>query len=147
MFKFEHPKNAFFAGKFAFGIVPLKDQGENGEYEDVKYKFIIDSGSSLRKDESIQHDALEKIIGAYSGNPAIEQALAAEGLKINMGEIYKRYIMTSGIEGADKIFEPLQPQEQMPLEEEMPMEEQVPQEQIDQAPPELRQIAEQLANS
>jgi hypothetical protein len=119
----------------------LKDKNENGEYENVKYKFIIDSGSSLREDESVQHEALEKIIGAYSGNPAIEKALAAEGIKLNMGEIYKKYIMTSGIEGADKIFQPLQPQEQMPIEE------QVPQEQIDQVPPELRQIAEQLANS
>lgn len=85
----------------------LKDE----EGEEVKYKFTIDSGSSLRKDESIQNETLKEIIGAYAGNPAVEQALAQEGIKLNMGEIYKRFIMTSGIENADKLFEKIQEQE------------------------------------
>ena len=85
----------------------LKDE----EGEEVKYKFTIDSGSSLRKDESIQNETLKEIIGAYAGNPAVEQALAQEGIKLNMGEVYKRFIMTSGIENADKLFEEIQEQE------------------------------------
>jgi hypothetical protein len=102
--------NVFESNNGVLTITPEELQNEN-EDEQVKYKFTIDSGSSLRRDESVQNETLKEIIGAYAGNPAVEQALAQEGIKLNMGEVYKRFIMTSGVDDVEKLFEQIQEQE------------------------------------
>jgi hypothetical protein len=69
----------------------------NDEERSVKYKFIIDNGTTLRKDESIQNETLLGIINAYAGNPTIEQAMLKDGQRLNMAEVYKRFVQTSGV--------------------------------------------------
>ena len=93
------------------GVLTITPEELQDEDEQIKYKFTIDSGSSLRRDESVQNETLKEIIGAYAGNPAVEQALAQEGIKLNMGEVYKRFIMTSGVDDVEKLFEQIQEQE------------------------------------
>jgi hypothetical protein len=90
----------------------------NDEEKSVKYKFIIDNGTTLRKDESIQNETLLGIINAYAGNPAIEQAMIKDGKRLNMAEVYKRFVQTSGVENPDKLFEDVE-QEQNMLEPSM----------------------------
>jgi hypothetical protein len=90
----------------------------NDEEKSVKYKFIIDNGTTLRKDESIQNETLLGIINAYAGNPAIEQAMMKDGKRLNMAEVYKRFVQTSGVENPDKLFEDVE-QEQNMLEPSM----------------------------
>jgi hypothetical protein len=90
----------------------------NDEEKSVKYKFIIDNGTTLRKDESIQNETLLGIINAYAGNPAIEQAMIKDGKRLNMAEVYKRFVQTSGVENPEKLFEDVE-QEQNMLEPSM----------------------------
>ena len=86
----------------------------NDEEKSVKYKFIIDNGTTLRKDESIQNETLLGIINAYAGNPAIEQAMLKDGKRLNMAEVYKRFVQTSGVENPDKLFEDVEQEQAMP---------------------------------
>jgi len=85
----------------------------NDEEKSVKYKFIIDNGTTLRKDESIQNETLLGIINAYAGNPAIEQAMMKDGKRLNMAEVYKRFVQTSGVENPDKLFEDVEQEKNM----------------------------------
>ena len=107
----------------------------NDEEKSVKYKFIIDNGTTLRKDESIQNETLLGIINAYAGNPAIEQAMIKDGKRLNMAEVYKRFVQTSGVENPDKLFEDVEqeqnmlepsmtPEDMMAMQQQMPSEEQ-----------------------
>jgi hypothetical protein len=86
----------------------------NDEEKSVKYKFIIDNGTTLRKDESIQNETLLGIINAYAGNPAIEQAMMKDGKRLNMAEVYKRFVQTSGVENPEKLFEDVEQEQPMP---------------------------------
>jgi hypothetical protein len=92
----------------------------NDEEKSVKYKFIIDNGTTLRKDESIQNETLLGIINAYAGNPAIEQAMMKDGKRLNMAEVYKRFVQTSGVENPDKLFEEVEEEQSMQEENVMP---------------------------
>jgi hypothetical protein len=107
----------------------------NDEERSVKYKFIIDNGTTLRKDESIQNETLLGIINAYAGNPTIEQAMLKDGQRLNMAEVYKRFVQTSGVENPEKLFEDVEqeqpmlepgimPEDMMAMQQQMPPEEQ-----------------------
>lgn len=101
----------------------------NDEEKSVKYKFIIDNGTTLRKDESIQNETLLAIINAYAGNPAIEQAMQKDGKRLNMAEVYKRFVYTSGVDSPETLFEDVEEEEPMSQEEMIGMQEQeMPQE-------------------
>lgn len=91
----------------------------NDENKSVKYKFIIDNGSTIRKDEQVQNETLLAIINAYSGNPAIEQAMMKDGKRLNMAEVYKRFVQTSGVDNPEQLFEEIE--EEQPMPEEMMM--------------------------
>jgi len=92
----------------------------NDKEKSVKYKFIIDNGTTLRKDESIQNETLLGIINAYAGNPAIEQAMMKDGKRLNMAEVYKRFVQTSGVENPEKLFEDVEQEQNMPEQGMMP---------------------------
>lgn len=92
----------------------------NDEEKSVKYKFIVDNGTTLRKDESIQNETLLAIINAYAGNPAIEQSMLKDGKRLNMAEVYKRFVQTSGVENPDKLFEDIEQEQDMPEPSMMP---------------------------
>jgi hypothetical protein len=102
----------------------------NDEEKSVKYKFIIDNGTTLRKDESIQNETLLGIINAYAGNPAIEQAMLKDGKRLNMAEVYKRFVQTSGVENPDKLFEDVEEEQPMPEPGMMPEDMMAMQQQI-----------------
>ncbi|MGA1047299.1 MAG: hypothetical protein ACO3UU_04765, partial [Minisyncoccia bacterium] len=95
------------------GTLKVSPDELNDEEKSVKYKFIIDNGTTLRKDESIQNETLLGIINAYAGNPAIEQAMLKDGKRLNMAEVYKRFVQTSGVENPDKLFEDVEQDQAM----------------------------------
>ena len=98
-------------------LLKVKPEDLQDENKNVKYKFIIDNGTTLRKDESIQNETLLAIINAYAGNPAIEQAMLKDGKRLNMAEVYKRFVQTSGLDKTDDLFIDIE-QEDNPIDEE-----------------------------
>ena len=113
-------------------ILKVNPEDLNDEEKSVKYKFIIDNGTTLRKDESIQNETLLAIINAYAGNPAIEQAMQRDGQRLNMAEVYRRFVQTSGVDNPEGLFEDIEEEEPMP--EEMMPEEMMEQMQEEQLP-------------
>lgn len=110
-------------------VLKVKPEDLNDEEKNVKYKFIIDNGTTLRRDESIQNETLLAIINAYAGNPAIEQAMSRDGQRLNMAEVYRRFVQTSGVDNPEALFEDIEEEEPMPQDmmnpdmmQEQPME-------------------------
>jgi hypothetical protein len=95
-------------------VLKVKPEDLNNEEKNVKYKFIIDNGTTLRRDESIQNETLLAIINAYAGNPAIEQAMSRDGQRLNMAEVYRRFVQTSGVDNPETLFEDIEQEEPMP---------------------------------
>lgn len=95
-------------------ILKVNPEDLNDEEKNVKYKFIIDNGTTLRRDESIQNETLLAIINAYAGNPAIEQAMSRDGQRLNMAEVYRRFVQTSGVDNPEALFEEIEQEEPMP---------------------------------
>lgn len=99
-------------------ILNVVPEDLNDENKSVKYRFIIDNGTTLRKDESIQNETLLAIINAYAGNPAIEQAMSRDGQRLNMAEVYRRFVQTSGVDNPEGLFEEIEEELQPELQPE-----------------------------
>ena len=95
------------SGEYGLLTVSSKDIG------DTKYKFYIDANSTLRKDDAQQSEALTNLLVAVSKIPGLNQELAKNGLKYNVGEHMKRIFATSGVEGYDKIITGMTQEEMM----------------------------------
>jgi hypothetical protein len=117
-------------------VLKVKPEDLNDEEKNVKYKFIIDNGTTLRRDESIQNETLLAIINAYAGNPAIEQAMSRDGQRLNMAEVYRRFVQTSGVDNPEALFEEIEQEEPMPQDmmQGQPMEQDMMQGQEEQLP-------------
>lgn len=90
-----------------YGKLTIKPEQLEGEY-----KFYIDSGSSRVQDEAVQNKALTSIMQIILKQPAVIQAMRERGKDIDMGELTKRWLLTSGIDSVDKIIVDAAQQEQ-----------------------------------
>lgn len=85
------------------------DQWKDGE-ETIKFKYFIDSGSTMKKDDSEEHNALIDIMSLVLKFPlAIEQIGQTGKFTVgektfDFGEALKRYTITSGIQDGEKII-------------------------------------------
>lgn len=80
------------------------------ELKDVKYKYYIDAGSTMKKDETIENETLTNLISLILKIPgAVEEAKQTGkvtfGNKVlEFSDVLKRFIMTSGVQDADKLI-------------------------------------------
>jgi hypothetical protein len=124
-----------------------------------RYRFFIDSGSTIAKDEAMQNQALTGILQVVMGNPAVIQAIREKGKDLDMGELLKHWLLTSGVVGADKMITDYQPPVNQPAPNQAPGGPQMPPggpegAQMGSTPgggvgqqfqdPQIRQVAEQL---
>lgn len=109
-------------------IADLIETSETGEYaqltikkEDVgktKYRFFIDSGTTMKKEDAMENQTLERYMGLFMQAPPFAQQVIQTGKvqigdkTVDFGEMMKRSLMTSGIQDWDKIITDT-PQEQM----------------------------------
>ncbi|MEA2112848.1 MAG: hypothetical protein U9P50_02660 [Patescibacteria group bacterium] len=91
------------------------------EEEDLKgeFKYVMDAGTTLKKDESIENESLRDLIMLAVRVPGGLEQISQTG-KINFGdkqldfgEAMKRFVVTSGVAEADKIIRDAMPEEQM----------------------------------
>lgn len=75
-----------------------------------KYKFFIDSGTTVQKDTLDENRNLTSIIQLILSNPAIRQEMQAKGKDVDLSELIKRFVMTTGIKDADKIIVDFKPE-------------------------------------
>lgn len=76
----------------------------------AEYRYEIDAGSTVKKDEIIENQTLTEILGFIMKMPGAMQAAAQGGLiplgdkMFNLGEAVKRWVITSGVTDWDKII-------------------------------------------
>lgn len=94
-------------GKMKVEKGTLQGKKEDGQY--WKYRFDIDPGTTMQKDQQEEHLAVTEIIAGISKIPgAMEQIGATGKIKlgnkvIDFGELFKRHIITSGIQDWERI--------------------------------------------
>lgn len=88
----------FESGKYGKLTIKPKDIKES------KYKFYIDSGSTIKQDEQIENQTLTSILELMMKNPQIREEMKQKGKDIDFAELFKRWIVTSGIKDWDKIL-------------------------------------------
>lgn len=90
-----------------------------GDMVKGSYRFFIDSGTTMLRDTALENQTITAVMtmllnttNPQTGVSTMRESLQQKGKDIDMGELVKRWIMTSGISGADKIitdFVPTQP--------------------------------------
>lgn len=98
-------------------VVEMFESGKYGqliikpdETKNINCRFFIDAGSTLKKDEMIENETLTTILGFIFKIPgAIEQIqqtgkIRLGDISINFGELFKRWLITSGTQDWDKII-------------------------------------------
>lgn len=97
-------------------VVEMFESGKYGqliikpdETKNVNCRFFIDAGSTLKKDEMIENETLTSILGFVFKIPGAVEQIQQTGkvrlgdISINFGELFKRWIITSGTQDWDKI--------------------------------------------
>lgn len=97
-------------------VVEMFETGDMGKVtikpSDIKnceYRYEIDSGSTVKKDEIIENQTLSELIGLIMKLPGAMEQIQQGGLfnlgdkSIDFGELLKRWIISSGITDWDKI--------------------------------------------
>jgi hypothetical protein len=71
------------------------------------YKYIVDTGSSMLKDDSEEHEKLGEVLMTLLkiGPDQINQWLAQEGQSISLAALLKRWIITGGAKDWDEIIQ------------------------------------------
>lgn len=88
------------------GQVKIKPQDINN----VDYRYEIDAGSTVKKDEILENQTLTEILGFVMKIPGAMEAAAQGGMvplgdkQLSLGELIKRWVISSGITDWDKII-------------------------------------------
>ena len=97
-------------------VAEVKGQGKyriKPEMIKGKFRFFIDAGTTVQKDSLEENQSLTAIIQLITQNPQIRQELQAKGKDIDMAELIKRWVITTGVKDSDKIMVDFQPEPQM----------------------------------
>jgi hypothetical protein len=98
-------------------VVEMFDVGDMGQVtlkpthiSNADYRYEIDSGSTVKKDEILENQTLTEILGFVIKIPGAMESLAQGGSiplgdkKLELGELIKRWVISSGITDWDKII-------------------------------------------
>lgn len=124
---------------------------EPKDIRDTKYKYKIDAGSTYKKDEQLEKAELESKMAMLMQMPnAVEQIAQTGGVFlgsvfVDFGEMFKRSMISSGIQDWDKIVRPAE-EKQAELQEAQMQQQQVQQQQDPMADPEIQAIMQEVAN-
>jgi len=85
------------------------------DMKDVEFRFYLDPGSTRAKDDQQQNQALLDAFGLFSKIPNLDAALAAQGDKVNYGQMFIKILRTAGVEDIDQIVTKMTPEEQQAM--------------------------------
>lgn len=78
-----------------------------------KYDYELDSGATLKKDTEAESQAITEVLGLVLKTPQVIQAMQVKGKDLDIGELFKRWVISKGIKDYDKIITDFQPTGQM----------------------------------
>lgn len=120
----------FESGKYGEVIV------KPGDIKNTPYKFFIDSGSSAKKDDEVEHEVLQNLTQQILQLPNAAEEAKQTGKVIlgdkviNIAESFKRIYITSGIQDWEKIVTDISPEDMAALEQQRMQEQQLQQQQM-----------------
>jgi len=98
-------------------VVEMFETGDSGmvkikpkDIANVEYRYEIDRGSTLKKDEIMENQTLTEIIGFVMKIPGALDTLTSGGKiplgdkSLDVGELIKRWVISSGVSDWDKII-------------------------------------------
>lgn len=91
--------------------------------KDGKYKYVVESGSSLEADTATEHSRLDSIIQTMAAVPQLVQMAMQEGYEFSAGELLARFIQSSGTNNSDEIIHK-KTDEELAAEQQQMMEQQ-----------------------
>lgn len=100
-------------------IVEMGEGDERGkvsiskkQFENTKFDYQIAKGSTYKADQAQEQENLTAILNFTIQNwQVIEPAMAKKNKKIDLGELYQRSLITSGVQDWDKIVVDLSPED------------------------------------
>jgi hypothetical protein len=75
-----------------------------GHLKGVTYHFSIDASSSLKRDQMQERQVLTEVLTISTQNPLLMQSVQQAGFQLNMGELFKRWLISGGVEDVEKIL-------------------------------------------
>lgn len=90
--------------------VTVFESGERGQVSvtkdmvNAKYDYIIESGSTMKPNIEGEQQNLTTILRAVIENPPIVEALRSKGKDIDLGELFKRWMIAGGVKDYDRII-------------------------------------------
>lgn len=91
----------FESGKAA--KITMSKRGKHG-IGGCEYKYILDASTTMQKDQEAEHQTLNEIIQAITAAPQLLQVIQQYGKNLDVGELFKRYIISSGVTDWEKII-------------------------------------------
>jgi hypothetical protein len=86
----------------------VTEEDENGQSVEkevpTKFRFYIDHGTTMKKDEAKENQTMGNMMALVLKNPQIVQSLERQKKTVDLGEMFKRYLITSGTQDWDKII-------------------------------------------
>ena len=79
----------------------------------AEYDYEIESGSTLKRDADSERFNLTEILGLVLKSPMIIQAMNQRGKDLDLGELFKRWVIASGINDYEKIITDISPDQMM----------------------------------
>lgn len=103
-------------------VMEVYDSGDFGKavvgkdiFSKVNFHYYIDSGTTMQKDDAMENQALTGILTILLKTPQMLEMMRQQGKDLDMAELIKRWIITSGVQDWDKIITDYQP----PLNQQM----------------------------
>jgi hypothetical protein len=85
------------------GKLTITPDGKNS-IKGMKFKYMIDPSTTMQQDQAAEHATLGEIISNIVAAPQILQAMEQFGKRLDIGELYKRWIISSGTADWEKII-------------------------------------------
>ena len=95
----------FFEGE-NYGVAEISKKQIAAEYD-----YEIETGSTLQKDTEGERSNLMEILGLIVKQPGILRAMQEKGKDLDIGELIKRWVISSGIKDYEKIVTDFSPEE------------------------------------
>lgn len=111
-----------------------------------QFRFVVDMGSSMVKDDMEEHQRAAEIIGFVkeAGGPdALNQMLLQEGKRFNFAELLEKYFKSSGLKDAEEIVTDIPKEEMQAIQQQQMMMQQQAQMQAQQQQMAQQQMMQQ----
>lgn len=86
------------------GQLIVKPQELGGDKRNIRYKFFIDTGSTMKREESQEYNSLMNLAILITKFPQAIDAMREKGKDIDFSELFKRLFINSGTQDWDKII-------------------------------------------